>query len=98
MATHRYILDELQKLGILYVHFSNAMVDGRPTISTEFLREARGRFKRLIMVAGGYTVAGMKGTSVIRRWPDAGFQTSGKRARCRQLGQGAAKVEGRIMI
>ncbi len=56
LATHRYILDELQNLDILYVHFSNAITNGQPSIPTDYLRDARHRFRNLIMVAGGYTV------------------------------------------
>jgi len=56
MATHQYIMDELQKLGILYVHFSNAIVNDQPIIHTAYLADARERFKNLIMIAGGYTL------------------------------------------
>ncbi|MCT2406198.1 alkene reductase [Chryseobacterium antibioticum] len=56
LATHEYILDELQKLDILYVHFSNAMTNGHPSIPVSFLQNARKRFKNIIMIAGGFTV------------------------------------------
>jgi len=56
LATHEYILDELQKLDILYIHFSNAISDGQPSIPISFLRNARERFKNIIMIAGGFTV------------------------------------------
>lgn len=55
LAAHQYLLDELQKLNILYVHFSNAIVAGKPTVPVEFLQDARQRFHNLIMVAGGFT-------------------------------------------
>lgn len=54
-ATHEYILSELQKLDILYVHFSNAMDGGKPSIPVSFLENARQRFKNIIMIAGGFT-------------------------------------------
>lgn len=57
LATHQYILDELQKIDIVYVHFSNETINGQPTISLDFLRDVRRRFKNLIIVAGGYSVA-----------------------------------------
>jgi N-ethylmaleimide reductase len=56
LATHRFILDELQKLDILYVHFSNAVTAGQSSIPADYLREARQRFRNLIIVAGGYSV------------------------------------------
>ncbi|MBB6498027.1 alkene reductase [Pedobacter cryoconitis] len=56
LATHQYILEELQKLDILYIHFSNAITNGRPSIPLNFLRSARQRFKNIIMIAGGFTV------------------------------------------
>jgi N-ethylmaleimide reductase len=56
LATHEYILDELQKMDILYVHFSNAVNDGQSLIPVSFLKNARQRFKNIIMIAGGFTV------------------------------------------
>jgi N-ethylmaleimide reductase len=56
LATHEYILDELQKLDILYVHFSNAVADGKPSIPLSFLENARQRFKNIIIIAGGFSV------------------------------------------
>lgn len=56
LATHQYILDELQRLDILYVHFSNALVNGQPTIPLTYLRDVRKRFHNLIIIAGGFTV------------------------------------------
>lgn len=54
--THQFILDELQKMDILYIHFSREMLNGTSSIPLEFLRDARGRFKNLIMIAGGFTI------------------------------------------
>jgi N-ethylmaleimide reductase len=51
-ATHQYIMDELQQLNILYVHFSN----GDQGIPIDYLRDARNRFKNLIILAGGFTI------------------------------------------
>jgi N-ethylmaleimide reductase len=56
LATHQYILDELQKLDILYIHFSNAVTDGKSSIPASFLHNARQHFKNIIMIAGGFTV------------------------------------------
>ncbi|MBN9298036.1 MAG: alkene reductase [Filimonas sp.] len=55
LATHEYVVDELQKAGIWYLHFSNAVVNGIGTIQEDYLRNVRARFTNTIMVAGGYT-------------------------------------------
>lgn len=54
--THQYIMDRLQQLDILYVHFSNALTNGKPSIPEAYLSDARKRFKNTIIVAGGFTV------------------------------------------
>lgn len=56
LATHQYILDQLQKLDILYIHFSNAVVHGKSSIPADFLHSSRKYFKNIIMIAGGFTV------------------------------------------
>ncbi|MBO9675064.1 MAG: alkene reductase [Sphingobacteriaceae bacterium] len=56
LATHQYILDELQKINILYVHFSSEVINGAQSIPLDFLQDARKRFKNLIIMAGGFTV------------------------------------------
>jgi N-ethylmaleimide reductase len=53
--THQLIMDELQKMDIAYVHFSNAVTNEGPTIPEAYLRDARQRFKNSIILAGGYT-------------------------------------------
>jgi len=53
--THLYLLEALNKLDILYVHYSSSMMYGRPSISRYFLKEARGIFHNWLMVAGDYT-------------------------------------------
>ncbi|MBB6270550.1 N-ethylmaleimide reductase [Pedobacter cryoconitis] len=56
LPTHQYILEELQKADILYVHFSNAITNGKSSIPISFLNYARQHFKNIIMIAGGFTV------------------------------------------
>lgn len=56
LATHQYILEELQKLDILYLHFSNAITNGKDSIPVSFLHSARQLFKNIIIIAGGFTV------------------------------------------
>lgn len=54
-ATHQYITDALQQLGILYIHLSSQPLNGLPSISTAYIREVRQRFHNLLIVAGGQT-------------------------------------------
>lgn len=54
--THQYILEKLNQLDILYVHFSNAVVNGQDTISEAFLKKARSIFKNWLIMAGGLTL------------------------------------------
>ncbi|SEW52816.1 alkene reductase [Chitinophaga arvensicola] len=56
LSTHEYILEALQALDILYIHFSNAVTNEQPSIPTDFLQNARQRFKNIIIIAGGFTV------------------------------------------
>lgn len=53
--THQYILDGLQQRDILYVHFSNAVSNGKSSIPLAYLNDARQRFKNTIIVAGGFS-------------------------------------------
>lgn len=55
--THRYLVDALQQLDILYIHLSNQPVNGQPSITTDYIREVRKRFRNLLILAGGYTAA-----------------------------------------
>ncbi|MEH6304702.1 alkene reductase [Olivibacter sp. CPCC 100613] len=54
-ATHRYLIRELNKLDILYIHLSNSIADGRSVIPKEFIEEIRQGFTNLILITGGYT-------------------------------------------
>ncbi|NIG55975.1 alkene reductase [Chitinophaga sp. Cy-1792] len=56
-ATHLRLADELNRLGILYVHFSDQPVNGERSIPEDFIRKFRVRFKHLMILAGGYTPA-----------------------------------------
>lgn len=55
--TYKYIIDELQKLEILYIHLSALVIDGSSSIPTEFINDVRARFSNLLMLAGGFTAA-----------------------------------------
>jgi N-ethylmaleimide reductase len=54
-ATHQYITDALQQMGILYIHLSNQPINGQPSIPLEYIQEVRQRFHNLLILAGGYT-------------------------------------------
>lgn len=55
--TYRYIIDELQKLDILYIHLSALVANGKSSIPTAFIQDIRDRFSNLLMLAGGFTAA-----------------------------------------
>jgi N-ethylmaleimide reductase len=55
--TYRYIIDELQKLDILYIHLSALVANGSSSIPTEFIHDVRTRFSNLLMLAGGLTAS-----------------------------------------
>lgn len=57
VETYKYLIDELQKLGILYIHLSALVANGTSSIATEFIRDVRSRFSNLLMLAGGFTAA-----------------------------------------
>jgi len=54
LETHHYLIDELNKIGILYIHFSNPKINGASIIPSIYLQEVRKRFHNLIILAGDY--------------------------------------------
>ncbi|MEN7551676.1 alkene reductase [Rapidithrix thailandica] len=56
LATHRYLVEELNQMDILYIHLSNMFTDKEPAIPTGYIQDIRQRFHNLLIVAGGYTV------------------------------------------
>lgn len=54
-ATHQYLVDELAKLDILFIHLSNQHIDGISSIPTTFLEDVRKRFNNLLIFTGGNT-------------------------------------------
>lgn len=57
LATYRYIVEELRKTSLLYIHLSDQSTNGEPPIPHWYLQELRERFPNLIILAGGYTQA-----------------------------------------
>jgi N-ethylmaleimide reductase len=54
LETHRYLTDELNKLDIMYIHFSNTVIDGVSVIPDQHIRDVRQRFKNIIILAGNF--------------------------------------------
>lgn len=54
-ATHQYIIDALQKMGVLYIHLSDQPSNGHPSIPSAYIRDVRKRFGNLLILAGGQT-------------------------------------------
>ncbi|MGY3211984.1 alkene reductase [Mucilaginibacter sp. HD30] len=50
LATHQYLITELNKAGILYIHLNNVQ-----EMPLEFLQDVRKRFNHIIILAGGFT-------------------------------------------
>ncbi len=53
--TQRYIVNALQQMGILYIHLSDQGPVGLGKIPEAFIRDLRGRYHGLVILAGGYT-------------------------------------------
>lgn len=53
--THQYLVTKLNKLDILYIHLSNAMMKGESLIPRDFIQEIRKQFSNLLLITGGYT-------------------------------------------
>jgi N-ethylmaleimide reductase len=53
--TYRYIADQLNRLGILYIHIVDHSSMGAPAVPIEIKKAIRGRFKGAIILSGGYT-------------------------------------------
>jgi N-ethylmaleimide reductase len=54
-ATHQYITDALQEMGILYIHLSDQPLNGYPAIPPAYIHDVRKRFSNLLILAGGQT-------------------------------------------
>jgi N-ethylmaleimide reductase len=57
LATHQYVTDALERIGILYLHLSNQPVNGEAAINNAYLKEIRQRFSNFLIFAGGQTAA-----------------------------------------
>ncbi len=53
--THRYMVDALQEMGVVYIHLSDQGPVGHGKIPEAFIRDLRRRYHGLVVLAGGYT-------------------------------------------
>jgi len=54
-ATYKYLSEELNKLGIAYIHIVDHSAMGAPAVPTEMKKAIRNNFKNTIILSGGYT-------------------------------------------
>ena len=57
LATHQYLTAALEQMGILYIHLSSQPLNGQPSLTEDYIREVRGSFSNLLIVAGKQTKA-----------------------------------------
>lgn len=57
VLTHQYLTDQLNRLGILYIHLSGGSLAGVSAIPEGYIRDLRKRFNNILILAGGYTPA-----------------------------------------
>lgn len=55
LATHQYVVDALEQMGIFYIHLSSQPVKGVQSLTVDYISDVRKRFSNTIIVAGGYT-------------------------------------------
>jgi N-ethylmaleimide reductase len=54
-ATYRYLADQLNRLGILYIHIVDHSAMGSPEVPARIKQVIRERFKKTLILSGGYT-------------------------------------------
>jgi len=53
-ATYKYLAEELNKLGICYIHIVDHSAMGSPTVPIELKKLIRSSFKNTVILSGGY--------------------------------------------
>jgi len=53
-ATYNYLSEQLNKLGIAYIHLVDHSAMGAPSVPTELKKEIRKNFKNTLILSGGY--------------------------------------------
>lgn len=56
-ATYSYLAEELNKIGVVYIHIVDHSSGGAPEVPVKIKQEIRAKFKNTLILAGGYTLA-----------------------------------------
>ena len=56
-ATYTYLAEELNKLGVAYIHLVDTSSDGSPEVPLSLKKEIRNKFENSIILTGGYTLS-----------------------------------------
>ncbi len=80
-ATYAYLADELNKIGIGYIHLVDHSAGGAPEVPLTVKKDIRLRFKNTLILSGGYDLQRARRRFVIRFrrprcvWNDFHFQS-----------------------
>jgi N-ethylmaleimide reductase len=55
-ATYKYLAEQLNQLGIAYMHVVDHSAMGAPTVPLEIKQTIRNTFKNTVILAGGHTL------------------------------------------
>jgi len=53
-ATYNYLAEELNKIGIAYIHLVDHSSGGAPEVPLKIKKDIRARFKNTLILSGGY--------------------------------------------
>lgn len=56
-ATYSYLAEQLNKIGLVYIHVVDHSSGGAPEVPVKIKQEIRARFKNTLILSGGYTLA-----------------------------------------
>ncbi len=56
-ATYTYLAEELNKIGIVYIHLVDHSAQGAPEVPSTIKKTFRDKFKNTLILSGGYTAA-----------------------------------------
>lgn len=56
-ATYVHLADQLNSIGIVYIHIVDHSADGAPEVPLSMKQTIRARFKNTLILSGGYTLA-----------------------------------------
>lgn len=55
-ATYSYLAEQLNKIGVAYIHVVDLSSGGAPEVPAEIKREIRSKFENTLILSGGYTL------------------------------------------